>query len=195
MVVSAAYTGNMKAVRWRIRSNGWLQLDYDYALEGPQDFFGVSFDYPETNVKAMTWLGKGPYHVWKNRVEGTTVGVWSNTYNDTITGDSLWKYPEFKGYFGEVRWAQLQTTEGPITAVMGQDDLFLQVFTPKFPQNREARYTSPAFPLAGLSFLHAIPPIGSKFISAARSGPQGQPAVASGSYHGTVSFYFGGLPQ
>lgn len=194
-VISAAYTGNMKTVRWRVRGNGWLQLDYDYALEGPQDFFGVSFDYPETNVKAMTWLGKGPYHVWKNRVEGTTVGVWSNTYNDTITGDAVWKYPEFKGYFGGVRWAQLQTKEGPITAVTGQDDLYLQVFTPKFPQNREVRNTSPAFPVAGLSFLHAIPPIGSKFLSAARSGPQGQTAVASGSYHGTVSFYFGSLPK
>ncbi len=194
-IVSATYTGNMKAVQWRIRSNGWLQLDYAYALDGPEDFFGVSFDYPEANVKAMTWLGKGPYRVWKNRQEGGTLGVWSNTYNDTVTGHSLWKYPEFKGYFGEVRWVQFQTTEGPITAVMGQDDLFLQVLTPKFAQNREARNTAPPFPAAGLSFLHAIPPMGSKFITAARSGPQGQPPVASGSYHGTVSFYFGSLPK
>jgi len=194
-IISATYGGNLKAVRWRVRSNGWLQLDYDYALDGPQDFFGVSFDYPEANVKAMTWLGRGPYRVWKNRQEGGTLGVWSNTYNDTITGHSLWKYPEFKGYFGGVRWAQFQTTEGPITAVMGQDDLFLQVLTPKFPQNREARNTAPPFPAASLSFLHAIPAIGSKFITAARSGPQGQPPIASGSYHGTVSFYFGGLPQ
>ena len=194
-VVSATYTGNMKAVRWRIRSNGWLQLDYDYALEGPQDFFGVSFDYPEANVKAMTWMGKGPYRVWKNRHEGTTLGIWSNTYNDTITGDTLWQYPEFKGYYGGVRWVQFQTTEGPITAVMAQDDLFLQVLTPKFAQNREARNTAPPFPAASFSFLHAIPAMGSKFLSAKRSGPQGGPAVASGSYHGTVSFYFGGLPQ
>lgn len=194
-IISADYTGNMKTVRWRVQSNGWLRLDYDYALDGPQDFFGVSFDYPEANVKAMTWLGQGPYHVWKNRMEGGTLGVWTNAYNDTITGDTLWIYPEFKGYFGDVRWAQFQTTEGPITAVMGQDDLFLQVLTPKFPQNREARNTSPPFPAAGFSFLNAVPPIGSKFASAARSGPEGQPPVASGSYHGTVSFYFGHLPQ
>ena len=79
-------------------------------------------------------------------MEGGTLGVWSNTYNDTITGDAVWKYPEFKGYFGDVRWVQFQTTEGPITAVMGQDDLFLQVLTPKFPQNREARNTVAAVP-------------------------------------------------
>ena len=193
-VISAAYSGNMKTVRWRIRSSGWIQMDYDYALEGPQDFYGVGFDCPEAGVKAMTWLGQGPYRVWKNRQEGTTLGVWSNTYNDTITGDSLWKYPEFKGYYGGVRWIQLQTTTGPITAVLGQDDLFVQVLTPKFAQNREARNTAPPFPAADLSFLHAIPPMGSKFTSAARSGPEGQTPVAHGVYHGTVSFYFGTLP-
>ena len=128
-------------------------------------------------------------------MEGGTLGVWTNRYNDTITGEAVWKYPEFKGYFGDVRWVQFQTTEGPITAVMGQDDLFLQVLTPKFPQTREARYTSPPFPAAGFSFLHAIPPMGSKFIPADRSGPDGQQPIASGSYHGTVSFYFGSLPQ
>ena len=194
-VINAAYSGNLKSVRWRVKSNGWVQLDYDYVLEGPQDFFGVGFDYPEANVQAMTWLGKGPYHVWKNRMEGANLGVWTNTYNDTVTGDALWKYPEFKGYFGDVHWVQFQTTEGPITAVLGQDDLFLQVLTPKYPRNREARYTSPAFPSASFSFLQAIPPMGSKFIPAVRSGPEGQLSIAAGAYHGTVSFYFGDLPQ
>lgn len=195
VVVSADYSGDLKSVRWRIQNNGWLQMDYDYALDGSQEFFGVGFSYPETHLQAMTWLGAGPYRVWKNRRQGGTLGVWSNTYNDTITGDTLWKYPEFKGYYGEVRWVQFQTTEGPITAVVGQDDLFLQVLTPKFPHNAEARNTSPAFPTTDVSFLHAIPPIGSKFSSAARSGPAGQTPVAAGSYHGTVSFYFGDLPQ
>jgi hypothetical protein len=193
MVISAAYSGDMKTVRWRIHSNGWIQMSYEYALEGPHDFFGVGFDCPETSVKAMTWLGQGPYRVWKNRQEGTTLGVWSNTYNDTITGDSLWKYPEFKGYYGGVRWIQLQTTSGPITAILGQDDLFVQVLTPKFSPD-ESHNITPAFPTADLSFLNAIPPIGSKFSGADRSGPQGQLAVAQGSYHGTVSFYFGSLP-
>ena len=193
-IVSAVYTGNMKSVRWRVRSSGWLGLEYEYTLTGPQDFFGVSFDYPEANFQKMTWLGKGPYRVWKNRMEGAALGVWTNTYNDTITGDTLWKYPEFKGYFGDVRWIQLQTTEGLITAILGQENLFLQVGTPKFPQNREARNTSPLFPTASFSILNAIPPIGSKFIPAARSGPQGQAAIASGSYHGSVNFFFGNLP-
>ena len=194
-VVSATYTGVMKSVQWRVHGNGWVQLDYVYALDGPQDFFGVSFDYPEAAMRAMTWLGDGPYRAWKNRLAGGTFGVWQNTYNDTITGASLWQYPEFKGYYAGVRWVRFQTSEGPITAAMGQDDLDLQVLTPKFPSARLAGHTAPAFPAAGLSFLHAIPPMGSKFATAASSGPSGQQAVAAGDYHGSVSFYFGTLPH
>ncbi|MEA2735853.1 MAG: hypothetical protein QOE14_2304, partial [Humisphaera sp.] len=47
------------------------------------------------------------------------------------------------------------------------------------------------FPDAGLSILHAIPPIGSKFQLANTTGPQGQQNVAKGEYRGRVRFYFG----
>ena len=190
-IIKATYSGAMTSVQWRVRGSGWVQMDYDYALTGPQDFFGVSFDLPEADVRAMTWLGDGPYRAWKNRLAGETFGVWHNTYNDTITGDSLWQYPEFKGYYADVRWVTLQTVAGPITVVMNQDGLFLQVLTPKFPPGNLPRHTLVAFPAAGLSFLHAIPPVGSKFATAASSGPSGQQALAAGEYHGSVSFYFG----
>ncbi len=190
-VVSAVYRGNMKAVRWRIRGNGWVQLDYSYSLEGPQDFFGVSFDYPESCVRSMRWLGKGPYRAWKNRIAGGTLNVWENQYNDTITGATGWTYPEFKGYYSGVRWVQLQTTEGPITACILAGDLFVQVFTPRTVDADLAGNTLARFPDAGLSFLHAIPGIGSKFSSAESTGPQGLKTIASGEYAGSVSFYFG----
>jgi len=143
----------------------------------------------------MRWLGNGPYRVWKNRMAGGTLGVWQNDYNDTITGDRGWKYPEFKGYYSDVRWAQVETTAGPVTAVIDADRTpFLQVLTPSYPSGRDARYVSPPFPSAGLSFLHAIPAIGTKFHPAWVSGPQSQPAVAAGEYSGSVSLYFGDLP-
>ena len=194
-VITATYTGVMKSVQWRVHPSGWVQLDYAYALDGPHDFFGVSFDYPEAAMRGMTWLGAGPYRVWKNRMAGGTLGVWQNTYNDTITGDALWQYPEFKGYYADVHWVRFQTREGPITILFNQDDLALQVLTPKFPSPRLAGHTAPAFPAAGLSFLHAIPPMGSKFATAASSGPSGQQAVAAGECHGSVSFCFGPLPH
>jgi hypothetical protein len=190
-LVTATYSGNMKSVRWRVRSNDWVQLDYAYNLSGPQDFFGVSFDYPEANVKKMTWLGGGPYRVWNNRRMGETFNVWENQYNNSVTGAGPWIYPEFKGYFDQVRWVRLETSEGPITAIIQQDDLFLQILTPQFPDKKLAGLTSPPFPSAGISFLHAIPGMGSKFISSENSGPQARKTIAAGDYQGSVSFYFG----
>ncbi|MDQ2686326.1 MAG: beta-galactosidase small subunit, partial [Armatimonadota bacterium] len=190
-VVSATYTGDLKSVRWRIRPNGWVQMDYAYALSGPQDFFGVSFDYPEANVKSLKWLGDGPYRTWKNRRAGGVLNVWQTAYNNTITGDSLWQYPEFKGYYGGVRWAQLGTTEGPITMALGRDSDFVQVFTPATVPPKQQGNTQVAFSEASLSFLQAIPAMGSKFAKANTTGPQGQQTVADGDYQGSVNFYFG----
>jgi hypothetical protein len=195
-VVTATYTGDLKSVTWRVRGNGWVQCDYIYTAEGPKDFLGVVFDYPEQLVKHKKWLGDGPYRVWKNRRQGVTLNVWENDYNNTITGWDGWVYPEFKGCYANVRWLQLETTEGLITAVPGHPDLFVQVLTPEFPpKNLQAKTTVSLVPQAGLAFLHAIPPIGSKFHTPKDSGPQGQPTQASGEYTGSVSFHFGALPQ
>ncbi|BDI28702.1 beta-galactosidase [Capsulimonas corticalis] len=194
-VVTASYTGDMKSVQWRVKPNGWVQMDYDYMASGPHDYFGVSFDYPEANVQSMTWLGNGPYRAWKNRMAGGVLGVWSAQYNDTITGDSGFQYPEFKGYYAGVRWAKLQTTEGPITMELGQDDLFLQMLTPRVPANNKAVHAQAPFPAAGISFLNAIPAMGNKFSRAEDTGPMGQKAIGDGERHGSVNFYFGDPPR
>lgn len=122
-VIDARYAGNLQSVQYRLHNTGWIDVSYAYALDGGHDFFGVSFDYPEKKVQAMRWLGQGPCRVWKNRLAGGTFGVWENRYNDTITGHAGWVYPEFKGYYQAVRWLQLQTTEGPITAVLHTDNV------------------------------------------------------------------------
>ncbi len=193
-VVTASYTGGLRNVCWRIHDNGWVQCDYSYAASGPKNFMGVAFDYPETSVKEKKWLGDGPYRVWKNRLRGTTLNVWQNGYNNTISGYANWDYPEFKGCFGNVRWLELGTTEGPITAVMGPHGTFVQVLTPQFPPKNIAGKTIPALPKAGLAFLDAIPPMANKFHAASATGPQGQLTQADGTYSGTVSFFFGKLP-
>lgn len=186
-------TAALKKVSWQLRADGWLQCDYTYTAEGPHDYFGVAFDYPEKSVKAKRWLGDGPYRVWQNRLTGVTPGVWKNDYNNTITGWRDWIYPEFKGCFAHVRWLQLETTEGPIT-VVPEGARFVQVLTPEFPPKELAGHTIPPLPKCGLGFLDAIPAIGSKFNAPEAGGPSGQRAVAHGEYHGRVSFYFGRWP-
>jgi hypothetical protein len=178
---------------WQLRKDGWLQCDFKYTASGAQDFFGVMFDYPENLVKKKRWLGDGPYRVWKNRLRGVTFGEWENDYNNTITGYSGWVYPEFKGCFSNVRWLQLETTEGLIT-VVPENIPFVQVLTPEQPPDNLIGKTKVNLPQCGLGFLQAIPPIGTKFKPAAASGPQSQPNVGTGEYSGRVSFYFGKLP-
>lgn len=191
-VVMAEFEGQLSSVTWRVCSNGWVRCDFKYLAEGTHDFFGVLFDYPEEHVKRKRWLGNGPYRVWKNRQAGVTLGVWENDYNDTITGWRDWIYPEFKGCFSDVRWLQLETTEGLITLVP-EGIPFVQVLTPAQPPDELAGKTKVNLPRCGLGFLHAIPPIGSKFKDPQSTGPQGQPSVASGMYSGSISFYFGQL--
>ena len=199
LILTALYSGDMKSVTYRIDPNGWLRIDYAYNLVGPHDFFGVGFDYPETNLKSMRFLGNGPSPVYQNRLAGGLLDVWDRTYNNTITGypatdqSTPFVYPEFKGYYAGVRWIQLRTSEGPITALVNQDDLYVQVLKPDFPPANIAGNTIVQFPPTNLSFLHAIPPIGTKFGKATTTGPQGVQTMANGEYHGSISLYFGDI--
>jgi hypothetical protein len=54
--------------------------------------------------------------------------------------------------------------------------------------------TTPDFPAGDLSVLHAIPAIGSKFITPEKTGPASQPAKAAGRYEGSLIFNFGKAP-
>jgi hypothetical protein len=193
-VVVAKFDGDLKSILWRVNGNGWIQCTYTYFAHGTNDFLGVTFDYPENLVTHKRWYGDGPYRVWKNRLRGVTPGVWENDYNDTLTGFRGWVYPEFKGFFANWHWLQLDTQEGPITVINQGDTKFLQVLEPGFaPPKLKAKAWAPV-PKCGLGFLDAIPPIGSKFNEARFSGPQGQPTVLDTELAGSVSFYFGTLP-
>lgn len=184
----ATYNGDLKSVRWRVLGNGWLSLTYQYSLSGRFDYYGVDFDYPESKVNGAQWLGKGPYRVWKNRMRGTVHNLWQREYNDAITGQ-VWEYPEFKGYFADVYWARLLTDEGKIHFVIDSPDLFLRLFTPK--DGVDPQTTAMVFPDKGISFLHGIPPIGTKFLAASNIGPQGQKNSLNGTFEGKMYLFFG----
>jgi hypothetical protein len=187
--VSATYSGDLNTVTWRLEPNGWLRLEYRYHLVGTYDFFGVNFSYPESKITGVTWLGNGPYRVWKNRYRGFPTDVYSKAYNDTATGADTFVYPEFKGYHANTYWATLQTTEVPITVVAQDDALFLRLLTPRWGWG--AQTAQAPFPAGDISFLDAIPAIGTKFDAATKLGPEGQPNQATGDYHRTLYFRFG----
>ena len=127
-VVSETFSGDLQSVVWSVHQFGWVVVEAAYTRNGPTDFVGVGFDFPEKDVKSIRYLGKGPYRMYENRTAGPTLNVWENEYNDTETGSIPWKYPEFKGYFGDVRGRSMETTEGQITFLVDQPGMYLQYF-------------------------------------------------------------------
>jgi hypothetical protein len=183
-------------VRWRVRASGWTTLEYEVRPgSGEYPHLGVTFDYPEDKVTGMRWLGRGPYRVWKNRLDGVTHDVWEKKANDAVTGVK-WEYPEFRGHHADLYWATIETTEIPITIVSETPGLFLRVLTP--PPAPDPRHTAVVFPDGAISLLHGITPIGTKFNPPANLGPQSQMNRANGRtarYRGHVHVLFGHLDE
>lgn len=182
------YTGAADSIVWRMTPGGLLGMDavvlnsrngkkFDGAFyDSSVGNLGFSFSYPETDVKAMRWLGKGPYRVWRNRQRGANYGIWQKDYNNTVTGESTGKlvYPEFKGYHANLYWAQMQSANAPFTVYSETDGLYYRVFTPEEPKNRKERTMEP-FPAGDLSFLLEIPAMRS-YKPIEQLGPSAQPS-------------------
>jgi hypothetical protein len=166
-----------REVIWIVHKNGLLYLEASQ-IQGrlnDVDFIGISFNYPEEKCQSVSWMGRGPYRVWKNRIKGSNFGVWEKEYNNTITGESFNNlvYPEFKGYHGNLYWAKLETTESPITIISETPNLYFQLFKPDKPQVVRGG-VFPPFPDGDISFLYEIPAIGTKFQRAEVMGPTSQ---------------------
>lgn len=193
-VVEASCNGDLKYIKWKMDKSGWLEMDYAYALSGDQPFAGISFSYPENFVLGVKWLGKGPYRVWKNRLQGTTYGVWKNRNNNTQTGSYPWRYPEFKGYYADVTWMEMNTVEGKFYMSFPTEDQYVRLFD--FYGLTGAK-PHPDLPVGDISFLDAIPPIGTKLALNMTTdtkglGPQSELNHLSGKLiERKVYFYFG----
>jgi len=173
LVIETVFENN-DMLKWTVLGNGLIDLDVNYEPTNNCLFAGVTFDYPEKNVAGMKWLGNGPYRVYKNRIKGVEFGLWEKAYNNTITGESGFEYPEFKGYHSEVYWAKITGKNSPDFKVYIQSkDIFLRMLTPADPKT-PAR-TKIEYPKGDISFLHGINAIGTKFTDAPSSGPQSNP--------------------
>ncbi|MGJ7033033.1 glycoside hydrolase family 2 TIM barrel-domain containing protein [Niabella hirudinis] len=155
--------------RWIIAADGLLRLEVNYEPKNNNLFAGISFDFPENEVTGMRWLGNGPYRVYKNRIKGAAFGLWEKAYNNTVTGESGYVYPEFKGYHAGTYWAEIGGRDQKgFTVYVESDDIFLRMFTPPAP--RLPAKTAIEYPPGDISFLHSINAIGTKFDSL--QGPQ-----------------------
>jgi hypothetical protein len=195
--VEFSYDGNMKYAKWTMDGNGWVSLEYEYELNGSYPFAGVSFNYPENYVLSAKWLGKGPYRQWKNRMDGTPINVWQKLYNNTQTGYSPVVYPEFKGYYGDITWMEMNTVEGKFYIASKDTGLFVRLFD--FYALTSAVKPHPELPIGNISFLDCIPAIGTKLAlninyNTSSLGPQSEPTKINAPIKRTLYFYFG-LPK
>jgi Glycosyl hydrolases family 2, TIM barrel domain/Glycosyl hydrolases family 2, sugar binding domain/Glycosyl hydrolases family 2/Beta galactosidase small chain len=176
--------------KWTMLDSGWLKLEYSVDPTAQTNLAGIAFDFPEEKMLKKTWLGDGPYRVWRNRLKGPTLGVWETAYNTTETGYKDWLYPEFAGYFANVRWMKITTTEGTLTMMIPDEKTFVRVGTPNFPPAKLSGKTWINFPPGNLAVLRDIPPISTKFHIAAQLGPQSTTPLVTAPYQGTVYLRF-----
>jgi len=196
-VILVQYSGDMNYARWKVYEDGWVELQYEYSLAGNYQFSGISFSFPADHVMSAKWLGNGPYRVWKNRPQGGTFNVWENTFNNTQTGYFPWLYPEFKGYFSDICWMELNTVEGKFLMATDTDDLYIRLFD---FYSLPGQIPHPDLPLGDISFLEHIPPTGTKMSMKINSlpeklGPESEINPVNGTFKRTLYFYFGTLEK
>ncbi|HTN37486.1 MAG TPA: glycoside hydrolase family 2 TIM barrel-domain containing protein, partial [Arachidicoccus sp.] len=191
-IIQADYKGqdNWLKVKWVIEPGMPAQLSYAYHQRSEADYMGITFNYPENNIKGMRWLGRGPYHVWKNRLKGLKFGIWEKPYNNTTTGES-WSYPEFKGNHENVYWVTVQSREMPFTVYTESSNLFFQMLKTPNPKGAGNNNTTVNYPDGNIGFMNAIQAIGTKFKKAESMGPQSQKNVLlNGPNSGVLWFDF-----
>ncbi len=185
VIVEARYAGILRRATWRIGSEGdGVILECEYSHDGEADLLGVGFDLPAAGVAAKRWLGRGPYRSYRNRLEGGLFDDHRVEYNDPVPGRSF-TYPEFKGYFRDWRWLQLETTDGTITVENRSDVPFFGLYGP-----RDGEPAMLAFPDTGLAFLDIVPAQGTKFDTPDQLGPQSRTPTAHGTRRTSVTLRF-----
>ncbi len=173
--------GSLSNVVWDFHDDGSIHFTAYSHFNGVVDMIGITFDYPETQVKSKQWVGNGPYRVWQNREDGPQYGFWQTAYNDPVPGETF-EYPEFKGYFSHVKWMQIDTSEGKIgiepTLPRSGNRLYIGVYQPRDGRD----HILYDFPQTGLSLLEAIPAVRNKVNTTDLNGPSAQPYWAKGSH-------------
>ena len=183
MLARAEYDGALRELSWALNGDE-LVLRYVIDYRGPADVLGLSFDFPEADVVGKRWLGAGPYRVWKNRLAGTQFGLHAANYSRAIPGET-YAYPEFHGFFGEWEWVELQSRDGNVMVRNASGVPWFGLYTPPGGEKPVLE-----LPELGWTFLHAIPPIGTKFALPDVLGPESQAAVFNGELRGELAFSF-----
>ena len=185
VVVEARYRGILKRATWRVGpSDEAVRFDYEVGYDDGIDLLGVGFEVPAGGYASKRWLGRGPYRVYRNRMEGGVLDLHNVPFNDPMPGRTF-TYPEFKGYFRDWRWLQLEAAAGTISLENRSGVPFFGLHGPL-----DGDPPMLAFPDTGLALLHVIPAQGTKFHTPDRLGPQSLTPRGAGVRQGSVLLRF-----
>ncbi len=194
--VDAGALGGFDRVTWTVRRDGCLTLEYAGRAGGTFDSLGISFDYGQTPVRRIRWLGDGPGRVWRNRMQGPRFGV--HAFKQETEGENVsdsasnignageaQEPPVTERFLSRIRWAILETTGGSFFVAPMEGPAFLGL-SGKDPDAIKPRFLTPEH----VAFLSVIPAVGSTTHSPAELGPEGKAVSVRGKLQGQLLFCF-----
>jgi len=175
---------------WIFETGKPVVLNYDFGQpRGGFHYAAVGFDMDDSVMLSKRWLGKGPYPVWSNRMQGPQIGIWENEYNEGGAGFN-WTFPEFKGVFDAVHWLKIGLPNNHQLTLAPEPALPVGISRPV--PAPIAVNEAPDYPEGGgLFFFYKIPGVGDKFKTPDRLTPLGGPAKLKGPLAGQVRFELG----
>ncbi len=184
--IDAASEGPLKSFSWTVHPDGALDLDYLYQIDSSSHFHGITFDMPQAGIVSFDWEGQGPERVWANRMRGTRFGSFTKAFHLPRPGVD-YSVPPAAGYYAGVDRFSVKLRSGRLDVFPGVEGGFVRIGT-----NQEGEKITTWWPEGDFSVLHAIPPIGNKFDTPDRLGPQSQAHPATGEVRGSVRLIFTG---
>jgi hypothetical protein len=180
LVISSTFNKkeSFNTLEWTVYPSGIVKMNVNYFPSAYfTTFVGLNFSYPESELNGVSYMGNGPYRVWKNRMKGNKLGIWDKKYNNSATGEPDFDYPEFKGYYSNLYWCKFNGKSQSFSVYTDREDIFLRLLTPKKSKDTEYDNMSPTFPTGDISFMNGISAIGTKTQKPETTGPMGMKHV------------------
>ena len=187
-VIEAKNTKGFDYIKWLLKPNGEIVLDYGYTLKsGKYHYAGIGIEVAAEDVNRKRWLGEGPWRIYNNRTEGGLLDVYAIDKKVNKPGQ-IYNGPEFEGCFAPWNWAVFYLNNNLNVGFKNRTDVTLGLLKPVNGDNpKKATWHYPE--QEGFFFFDVISAVGSKWKPAKVFGPDAQPVLIDKQITGMVSMF------